>query len=186
MPTGIQVTRLYTIAYPLVSNADAEVLESFRRLHDPQASLIRAHFTLVFACAGVDTNDYLRHVLAVAGQSAPLEFVCRYATLGADHRREQFHQFLVPDEGYSGLSMLHDRLYTGSLATCLEPAVPFIPHITLGSAPDAQAVRQRCAEFNALRLKVRGRVDALTVVSVSDSLHEVATFSLGANQALGA
>jgi hypothetical protein len=83
--------------------------------------------------------------------------------IGADDLEATAYVFLVPDEGYSQLSLLHDRLYTGVLAPHLRLDLPFIPHITIGTLSDRHLAKKLCDALNAQRLSIVGSVDALTV-----------------------
>ena len=160
---------LYTVAYPECSAQDLLAVDAWRAAHDPAGhALIRPHFTLVFACSAVDEPTYLAHVAAVAARTAPIAFHCRYAMLGADAHSPRAHAYLVPDEGYAALSLLHDALYTGPLADQLRLDLPYTPHITVGTFESAPQARQWCIERNRVGLSLPGRVGALWVGQVKD------------------
>ena len=174
--TGV-MRNLFTLAYPRLSEKDTKFIEEFRRLHDGHHALVRAHFTMVFGCSGVDERAYLEHVREVARLSRPVPFVCRYAMLGADHEGGRAYVFLVPDEGYSGISRIHDALYRREMAAFLRLDIPYVPHITLGSSADRAAMKTRCDELNQSELSVHGSLEALTVVAQEDgSLVDVGSF----------
>ena len=171
--------KFFTLAYPKLSEKDATFVEDFRRRHDGHHELARAHFTLVFGRSNVDERAYLEHVREVARLSRPTPFVCRYAMLGADDEAERAHVFLVPDEGYSGISRLHDALYRQEMAAFLRLDIPYVPHITLGSSADRAAMKTCCDELNEATLSIHGSVEALTVAALeSGSLVDVASFPL--------
>ena len=170
---------LYTLAYPVLSHSDAQWIAALRGRHDPQAGIVEAHFTMVFACSAVAEDAYLAHVEALAGVSPPVRFTCRYAMLAADDQGARAYVYLVPDEGYSGLSRLHDGLYTGPLAERLRLDIPFVPHVTLGSTADRRAAKRLCDELNERGVAVDGRVDALTVAALEEGrLRDLARFAL--------
>lgn len=172
---------LYTLAYPTISAADADRLEIFRRRHDPHHAIVAAHFTMVFACRGIDELAYIEHVSSVSRASAPVSFSCRYAMLGTDDEDERGYVYLVPDEGFSGISRLHDALYSGLLSSHLRLDIPFVPHITLAASTDRSAVKSLCDELNAAGSAVYGTIEALSVASLQDGkVHNLAKFSLGA------
>jgi 2'-5' RNA ligase len=169
---------LYTLAYPALTNDDTLRIQEFRRVHDPHYNVVQAHFTLVFGCGDVADVAYLDHIEAVARTASPIQFVCRYAMLGADAAGTP-HIFLVPDEGYSGLSLLHDALYRGVLAELLRLDIPFVPHITIGSFVGRVAAKRLCDELNAAELEIRGVVNALTVaMREAHSICSIETFLL--------
>ena len=174
------MTALYTLAYPKLSGADAERLEAFRSRHDPHHDIVAAHFTMVFACTGIDEQTYIEHVATVARASCPINFSCRYAMLGADDEAERGYVYLVPDEGFSGISRLHDALYTGPFRSRLRLDIPFVPHITLGASKDRNAARRLCDELNAVGSVIHGVMDAVSVAALrGGKIHDLATFSLG-------
>ena len=171
---------LYTLAFPVLSTDDVSEIEAFRREHDPHFSVVEAHFTMVFRCSAVAESAYVAHVEAVCRQARPISFVCRYAMLGADEEAERAYVFLVPDEGYSGLSRLHDDLYQVPFAEHLRLDIPFVPHITIGATDDRVAAKQLCDDLNGRGLSIHGAVNALTVVALDqDKVRRLRTFDLG-------
>jgi 2'-5' RNA ligase len=160
---------LYTVCYPEVQSEALSFMEQFRQEHDlPYRDVVAAHFTMVFGCKTVELPDYTNHIAAVARQSEPIRFSCRYAMLGADDFDDTAYVFLVPDEGYSGISLLHDRLYTGLLQPFLKLDVPFIPHITIGTIKDRSAAKTLCDELNRNGVCIEGSLRALTIGALED------------------
>jgi 2'-5' RNA ligase len=170
------VRRLYTVAFPRFSDADAAFIEAFRAEHDAAShARITAHLTLVFGCAAVPEPAYLAHVQQVAKRTAPIPFRCRYAMLGADDENERANVFLVPDEGHAALSLLHDRLYTDPLVEHLRLDLPYTPHITIASLADRRHAKALCDTLNATGLDIHATVDALSVGSLEDGRFSVLT-----------
>ena len=133
----------------------------------------------MFACSEIAEPQYLRHVETVAADCAVINFSCRYAMLSADDHDDMAYVFLVPDEGYSQLSRLHDRLYTGVLSSYLRLDIPFIPHITIGTLKDRQEAKKLCDDLNEQPLSLHGSVNALTVGAlVEGRISDVQSFSL--------
>jgi 2'-5' RNA ligase len=160
---------LFTVSYPEVSSEAASFMEVFRREHDlPQRDVIAAHLTMVFGCKALEPSDYTQHIAAVASQSNPISFSCKYAMLYVDHLNDAAHVFLVPDEGYSAISLLHDRLYTGPLQPHLKLDIPFIPHITIGTLKDRSAAKTLCDQLNRSGVCVEGNLRALTVGAIEN------------------
>jgi 2'-5' RNA ligase len=169
---------LYTLAYPRLEWEDMEWINEIRRRHDPRFGSVAAHFTLVFGCSEIDANSYLRHVKAACRAGQPIPFVCRYCMPGMDGDRATI--FLVPDEGYSRLSLLHDALYRDVLARQLRLDLPFFPHITLGSTDDRSTAKRLCDELNQRGIDAKGVVDALTVAALDgDRVIDIETYPLG-------
>ncbi len=158
---------LYTVAFPQLAPADRAWLEKLRSRHDPAASrTIAAHVTLVFAWQELAEARYRDHLARVAGGTAPISFCLRYAMLGPDAGGERAHVFLVPEEGFSAVSRLHDRLYAGPLAPALRLDLPFVPHVTVATTPDRQQAKRLCDSLNAEGLAITGSLDLLTLVAV--------------------
>jgi len=154
---------LYTLAYPTLSEADTYFIQQFRAEHDTRHNVVDPHFTMVFGCNAVAEAEYLQHIAAVAQNHFAINFSCRYAMLGADDQNKTAYVYLVPDEGYSQLSLLHDSLYTGVLSSHLRLDIPFVPHITIGTLADRLAAKQLCDVLNERGLCIQGSVSALTV-----------------------
>jgi 2'-5' RNA ligase len=171
---------LYTLAYPTLSEADMRFIEHFHRQHDVRyRDVVAPHFTMVFGCSAVAAVEYSKHVAAVARATPRISFSCRYAMVGADDQDETAYVFLVPDEGYSQLSLLHDRLYTGVLAPHLRFDIPFMPHITIGTLGERKTAKQLCDALNEQGIAVHGSVDALTVGALENGkVKNVASFEL--------
>jgi 2'-5' RNA ligase len=172
---------LYTVAYPEVAPDASSFMEGFRQEHDlPYRDVVAAHFTMVFGCKTLEVSDYTTHIASVARGSKPVLFRCRYAMLGTDDFDDTAYVFLVPDEGYSGISLLHDRLYTGALQPFLRLDVPFIPHITIGTMKDRAAAKALCDELNRKSVYIEGSLRALTVGALEDGkLKNLSSHGLG-------
>jgi hypothetical protein len=171
---------LYTLAFPSLSASDAAFIEGFRADHQAgQGALVAAHFTMVFGCSTVPRDEYMQHVESIAGASRPVRFTCRYAMLGADDEDATAYVFLVPNEGFAELSLLHDRLYTGVLSTHLRLDIPFIPHITIGMLAERQAAKSLCDALNRRHVNIDGSVESLTVgLRESGKIQSIARFEL--------
>jgi 2'-5' RNA ligase len=158
------MSMLYTLAYPALSETDSAFIERFRNEHDIlNRDVVATHFTLVFGCSAVPEAEYRQHVASIANQMPAIPFSCRYAMLGADGQSETAYVFLVPDEGYSGLSLLHDRLYSGALEPHLQLDIPYTPHITIGTLNDRRRARQLCDELNRKGICIDGAVASVCV-----------------------
>ncbi len=170
---------LYTLAYPVLSEHDSRWIEAFRHEHDPQFAVVNAHFTMAFGCTDIGEDVYISHVEAASSLAHQIRFTCRYAMLGADHQTDSAYVFLVPDEGYSDLSRLHDHLYRGVLAEHLRLDAPFIPHITIGACSDRGLAKCLCDDLNDRGMEVGGLVNTLTVAAVDGGkMRELRAFGL--------
>jgi 2'-5' RNA ligase len=166
----VRLSALYTVAYPELSAADRAFIEAFRAVHDADHyPLIRAHFTLVFACEAVPLPEYLAHVASIAARTPPIRFTCTRAMLGAGDGSEVTHVFLVPDEGHTAISLLHDALYSGILEPYTRPDLPFTPHMTIATASSSSAATGQCFDLNSQGLAIQGLLTSLHVGSREES-----------------
>ena len=156
--------QLFTVSYPRLDAQDNEFIRHYRREHDiPYRDVVDHHFTLVFRIDDIEVDAYTAHVHAVAARQRPIEFVCRYAMLVNDHDNDDYYAFLVPNQGYSEISLLHDRLYSGEFAPHRRLDIPYIPHIGIATLPDARQIKTLCDELNARGLCIQGTLDSLTI-----------------------
>jgi 2'-5' RNA ligase len=154
---------LAIVAYPQMADDDRRWIEDFRRAHDPQASLIAAHFTLVFP-AEVPADDLVGHASTVLHDFPPFSFVLGRARTVKSVFGQGAHVFLVPDHGATRIIDLHDRLYSGFLEPHLRTDIPFIPHITVAAHVDVDACERLAATWNEQSREIRGEVTGVDVV----------------------
>ncbi len=135
--------------------------------------------TLLFGYDGIAEVDYLDHVGGIARDAETIRFHCRYATLGSDRESETAYVYLVPDEGFGAISLLHDRLHGGPTASGLRLDLEFTPHIEIGRLADRKTAKRLCDRLNAEGVSIAGSLDALTVVAVQqDGVTEIGRLSL--------
>jgi 2'-5' RNA ligase len=104
-----------------------ERIEAFRRKHDPVATLIPAHLSLVFPFAtALSQLQVETHVRRVVSAWPPIPVSFRAVRMHANE-----FVFLMASRGASSIVGLHDKLYTRSLAAQLRPEFAYEPHITL-------------------------------------------------------
>ena len=97
------------VAYPEISKTDFEEIQNFRSQHDAlYYHLVQPHFTIVFPIDNIPENVFRAEVISKAKTFSKFSFVLRSAVVNKDAFSNQFHIFLVPDEGFSALIKLHD------------------------------------------------------------------------------
>lgn len=169
--------KLYTVAFPTLSEDDARFIGAIRATHDRQASILGPHFTLLFGCEALDEASYLEHVRKIAASTAAFPFTCLEAESDDDDGRGVV--VLVPDLGRGEITVLHDRLYTGPMAPHLRRDTHFVAHMTIGHAADAAAAAALCDALQADGVDVAGSIDALVVGCVEHGRFvELARFAL--------
>jgi hypothetical protein len=138
------------------------------------------HFTCVFPQTTLSEEFLVQHVRDVAAGQSPIPFTIRCALPVRESFSDNTYLYLVPDEGFSAIVLLHDRLYTGVLAAELRLDIPFIPHITIGYTPDAAYCKQAADDWNAQPFEIAGILDTLDVLRLDgESGETIAQVALG-------
>lgn len=157
---------LLVIAYPRWEADAYERIQAFRSLHDAlYYQVVEPHFTLVFPVAGMGEEAFIADVAARAVNVAPIRFHLRCATVNKDGFAPVYHTLLVPDEGYSSLVRLHDRLYAGALRPHLRLDIDFIPHVGIANDADPERVKVWADAWNDEPFTLSGRIDRLDVIT---------------------
>lgn len=145
---------LYVIALPRLAPADAEAIEALRRRWDPQAALLPAHVTLVFARPDDEAATLIERVRSVAAATAAFDLELAGTAVVESGPPPSFYRYLLPRRGGAALQTLHRALNE-------RPFPDFAPHVTLGRfASRGQADAGAAA---AERLAMAGRIEALRV-----------------------
>ena len=156
---------LLVLAYPRIAQTDFEWLQAIRAQHDRRYfSLVAPHFTLVFPVTGLGQTDLIAHVRRQAAGVRAISFRARCAVVVEDDTKKFSHVFLVPDEGFSEIVKLHDRLYAELLAPELRLDITFIPHIGVGNDEQAHECKRLADELNQQNFCLAGELDTLDVV----------------------
>jgi 2'-5' RNA ligase len=160
---------LFTVSFPQVPESHRRFMHDFQQSHQKVVrGFIEPHFTLVFGTDQIAEHVYTEHVAAIAASSTTIPFTCQYAMLGADEEDDTAYVFLVPDDGYAAISVLHDQLYSGVLESHLRLDLPFVPHVTVGSTKDRKHAKSLCDALNRAGVRVEGVLDALTVGTLEE------------------
>ena len=154
---------LTVLGRPRLTAADAAWI---RVLRDRHAWALRApeigpHVTLVFPTDSTDATTATGHLAVVAGEIAAFSLAFRCALPVADAPSGGTYIYLVPDEGFSTLVRLHDRLYSGPFADALRLDLPYIPHITLGWIAEARLARALADDLNGQEPDIQARLETV-------------------------
>ncbi len=159
--------KLAVVAYPDLEEPDRRWLEAFRARHDPQASRIDAHFTLVFPFEAA-ADDVALEAGTTAQTTPRIALSIRRSVLLADVVGGGTLVCLAPDEGAAGIVALHDRLYAGALRAHLRADIRYVPHITVGAAGTTTEAARLAKELGADTRVIRGRIDRIDVVALDE------------------
>lgn len=168
------------VSYPSLEPADRQWIESIRAAHDPQATLLAAHFTFVFPAA-VEPNDVAAEIAVAAATVTPIPFVIRSAeAVRAVFQPGGGHVFLVAGEGAGAISALHDLLYAGVLKSHRRDDIPFVPHITVAANADFARCEAIARDVNRNPRTVAGTLEALDLLEMAKgSISSRRRFPLG-------
>lgn len=157
------------VAYPKLERSDFDFIQNYREKNDPRYfSVVEPHITLVFAIGDMDKDSFVSEVKDKIADVKPFDFEIKVATINQNDDGKYYHEFLVPDIGYSNIVKLHDKLYSGLFAPYLRFDIDFIPHIGIGNSDEAQISKQRIDELNAKGVSISGRVDCVDVIEYKD------------------
>jgi 2'-5' RNA ligase len=160
---------LLVVNYPTISAEDFDWIQSVRKQHDQlHWEVVDPHFTIVFPVFSLEEKAFIHHIEQAVKEIETFDFVLRCAVLGDDAFSDFTHVFLVPDEGYSRIVRLHDRLYTEVLTNELRLDIPFVPHIGIANSRNAQACKYLVDDLNARSFEIKGRVEKLDIIWYED------------------
>jgi 2'-5' RNA ligase len=138
-------------------------IEAFRAKHDPAATLIAAHLSLVFAFPTAHSRLQVEtHVQRVVSKWPPVPVTFRHVRMHANE-----FLFLMASRGAASVIALHDKLYTRSFAPHLRRDLPYEPHITLAryaELPRLEAAFEEAGE--AFGGEFSGVIRDVTLLSV--------------------
>ena len=160
---------LLVLAYPEMSAADYGRIQAFRQRHDGlYYHVVEPHVTLVFPTFDWETELFLAETAKRLRGFRPFDFCLRCAVLNKDTFNDYYHTFLVPDEGYSQMVKLHDKLYADKLFSHRALHVDFVPHIGIGNSKDPHRCLEMIDSWNKDEFAIWGHIEALDLVRYED------------------
>jgi 2'-5' RNA ligase len=150
------------VAYPVLAAEDARKIEALRQQHDPNAARIAPHFTLVFPTDAIGEKALIERMQGAAKAASP--FAIALNRILVHQEGGDSYLYLVPEAGYDALVAMHARLNeadAGKLA--------FTPHVTVARLADRKQARSIATALVTQHFSVNGRVEALSLVTVSDA-----------------
>ncbi|MGB9772354.1 MAG: 2'-5' RNA ligase family protein [Candidatus Kapaibacteriota bacterium] len=154
------------LAYPKLTSDDFTKIQNYRKKNDELFfKIVDPHFTIVFPVFDISEDKFIEEVKQKSTNIAKFDFVIRCATINKDAFNDYFHTFLVPDEGYSKIVKLHDKLYSDKLKDYLRLDIDFIPHIGIGNSKDKNSCKKMVDEWNKKDFSISGKITHLTIVN---------------------
>ena len=156
---------LHVIAYPNLSPADYDRIQACRRDHNSLYSVAEPHFTIVFSVPDMPLVDFITEVKKQVAGIAAIRFCMRAVVINKDAFSINYDAFLVPDEGFSLVSKLHDRLYSDKLSPHHRLDIAYIPHISIANSPDPQAIKKIVDRWNENEFAINGVISSLDIIN---------------------
>jgi 2'-5' RNA ligase len=177
------------LAYPALQEGDRKIICEFRRLHDIKYfDVVDAHWTMIFPVStkDIELNNLADHIARAVSNYGPVSFVCRYALVYDDDGSDDYYLFLVPDEGFSGISLLHDELYSDFMRPHLRLDIPYVPHIGIATDKNKEHLYELAREWNDCCREIRGTIDSLTLSSYDGKqVKDIKQFNFNRSEPIG-
>ena len=104
------------------------------------------------------------------GNFSKFDFVIRCATINKDVFNDYYHAFLVPDEGYSNIVKIHDKLYSDKLKKELRLDIDLF-HTLESETPLILSFANKWSTGGMLRIfSIKGTVTHLTIVRYDNNV----------------
>ena len=159
------------LAYPDLTSKNFDQIQNCRKDNDELFfKVVEPHFTIVFPVFNISEDEFVREVKDKSECLTKFDFVIRCATINKDAFSDYYHTFLVPDEGYSRIVKLHDKLYSEKLKDNLRLDIDFIPHIGIGNSKDKFLSKKMVDEWNENEFSISGTILRLTVVNYENGI----------------
>lgn len=159
------------VSYPEFYNNALDLIQNYRKKYDKWLyPSIEPHFSFVFPFLGVSESVFTTEMEELAKDIDKISFVLRCAVVNKDSFYDCYHALLVPDEGFSRIVKLHDRLYSRLLKDELRLDIDYIPHIGIGNSKNKFDCKEMVDEWNKEEFAISGTISRLSVVYLEEDL----------------
>ncbi len=158
------------LAYPELIPGSMDKIQHYRKQYDSLYNIVEPHFTIVFLINEFSETEFIREVTYQANKFKKFDFIIRCATVNKDADSDYFNTFLVPDEGYSNMIRLHDKLYSEKFKEHLMLDISYIPHITIGGSSDKFLCKKLADEWNEKDLSIGGVISHLDIIKYENNI----------------
>lgn len=156
---------LHVIAYPQLAASDYEMIQSCRRNHNSLFEVIAPHFTIVFSVPDMPAADFIAEIKKQADHIPAIQFCIRCAVINKDSFSNNYDAFLVPDEGFSQIVKLHDKLYSNKLSRYHLLDISYLPHISIANSPEVLAIKKIADQWNEKEFAINGAISSLDIIN---------------------
>lgn len=152
------------IAYPKISPEDFEWIQNIRRDNDPMMyDVVKPHVTFIFPTSKLGANKLEMHVKNNLGKTKSFSVRFDSTKVVEDDSKTYTHTFLIPSTGFDEITVLHDILYVGEMASELRLDIPYIPHMGIGTSPNVDKMNQLATDLRGQDRAIEGVIDELVV-----------------------
>jgi 2'-5' RNA ligase len=171
--------QLAVIAYPMFQERDHRWVETLRARCDPQASKIRAHFTLVFPVEIPESRLIEKRISTILSGRRSISLIIREARAMRDPHGPRHHVLLVPGKGRRELVALHDDLYEDPFRPYRCNEISFIPHVTVAECETSKSCGRLADELNRTTPPLRCLIRDIELIEVREKyVRRIARFGL--------
>ena len=158
------------LAFPELTKTDFDLIQEYRKRNDElYFNVVNPHFTIVFPTSDFSENEFVKEVTKQSTKFRTFDFTIRCATINKDAFSDYYHTFLVPDEGFSNIVKLHDKLYSNKLIGNLRLDIDYIPHIGIGNSNDKFICKKMVDNWNTSDFSISGKITQLTIVEYTNA-----------------
>lgn len=161
---------LHVIAYPELSPDDYELIQLFRRDYNSLFKVIEPHFTLVFSVPDMHPTSFIAEIKKQINSTSAIIFCIRCAVINKDSFSNNYDAFLVPDEGFSRIVKLHDKLYSDKLSNHHRLSISYLPHISFGNSPNVQSIKKIVDYWNEKDYIINGIISSLDIINYENRI----------------
>lgn len=142
---------------------DLELIEEIRRKYDPLSQRVLPHITIMFPFVSDLSSEQLRsHIEKTIDGFKPFSVELQGIT-----GYEGEYLFLNVKRGNDRLIELHDRLYSGVLASYLRLEHTYVPHMTVGRLNSPRAVVDAVESLQHISMLFRTTVSEVTAYRIA-------------------
>ena len=158
------------LGYPKISEKDQKWINEYRKKYDElYYNVVDTHFTIVFPTFNISKSDFINEVKKQSENIYKIKFKIKCSVIDKNSFNEYWHTFLVPDEGFSEIIRLHDKLYSDKLFETMRIDLHFIPHIGITSLKDSIQTWKIIQEINQSNINIIGKIENLDIVNYEDN-----------------
>ena len=166
------------LGFPSISESNFNWIQSYREENDKLfCNVVNPHFTFVFPINDTNEKQFVDEIHLQTENCSIIDFEISKAIITKDALSDYYHEFLIPDKGYTKIVELHDKLYANKLVKYLRHDIDYIPHIGIGKSKDPNTSTER---IKSLRIPIiNGKIEELTIAKYeNNTVSQIASIRL--------